>query len=68
VKDLLEALAQRHGQKFYRSLVSSRGELHTGVRIVLGQKDLPADQALGTCLTESSEVTLLVLVRPMAGG
>ncbi|HLC25152.1 MAG TPA: MoaD/ThiS family protein [bacterium] len=68
VKDLLETLAQRYGQKFFRSLVNSRGELHNGVRILLGQTDLPANQALNTSLNESSEVTFLVLARPMAGG
>jgi len=68
VKDLLEALAQRYGQKFYRSLVRSTGELHTGTRILLGGKDLPAQQALGASLSETSEVTVLVLARPMAGG
>lgn len=68
VRDLIEILGRRHGQKFARSLTNGRGGLHVGVRILLGGEDLPPEKALDIRLSNSSEVTLLILARPMAGG
>lgn len=68
VRDLVDLLGRRHGWKFSRSLTDSRGGLHNGVRILLGGEDLPPEKALDARLDDSSEVTLLILARPMAGG
>jgi len=61
VRDLLLALAARHGPEFAAALLRAPGELHTHVRVFVDGADAEPNDLVGGGPTPAPEVTVLVM-------
>ncbi|MEM3113562.1 MAG: ubiquitin-like small modifier protein 1 [Nitrososphaerota archaeon] len=65
VKDLLDALSRRFGERFNREVLETDGTLKKTVKVFVNGRDIEFINGLSTELDEGDEV---VLIPPVAGG
>ena len=68
VGELLTQLQQRHGDSFQYSLFSSNGQLRPMARVFIGEQEIGDMEGLDTPLRPGTEVSILLVVHPSAGG
>ncbi len=68
VGELLALLQQKHDDNFRYSLFSSNGQLRPMARVFIGEQEIGEMEGLNTPLGSESEVSILVMVHPSAGG
>ena len=68
VRDLLTILAEKHGDEFRESILTSDGQLHPVTRVFVNNFEINEFNSLDTRLGDDSELSITVMPGTICGG